>query len=236
MMGRLIKVWLMLLAFWSAAWAQDPLAELQTGGVAAPTMPVEACYIGAKLAPVPGYIRVTIRNGLCDNEATCRIGHPGESLMIYGIRSYRFDGAARNATWAHKGGIYMVEGLDGYTIARMGISWAGQQGAADSTRVSVLRPGEECMLWLPRPAPGQTGWRIYTRRLTPRSGGSVKTVLDHCVESFDGGIMTLQSCLLRFDTVAYAPPDQYGVEDVVSDGDKRTISRVRTLWSTRKVH
>lgn len=193
-----------------------------------PDMPIEACYIGAKLDHIDGYIRVTIRNGMCDNPRDCYPGQPGASAMIYGIRSLTFGGKAEDSEWAHNGQIYMLEGLQGQTLVRTGT--AVGEVKEDSKRVSVLRPGEECSMWLKIPT-GHDAWRLLVRRLTPLEGGEVQTQLRYCAEKLTETSVTLSSCMLRFDTAVYDQPQQYGVEDVVSDGNRRTISWRRTLWS-----
>lgn len=222
-MNRLIYllglIWVVLA---NPAFASDPWELLQEGRQDPLRMPIEGCYVGARLQPVTGYIRVIIRND-----------HADRGLVIRYIRSYAAM-ESRDQSRAHTRTVYMIDGLQGKSIVRGALTRDRSTGRTD--RVSVLRPGESCSMWLPNPP--KERWRVVVGGVQIRSGGGFLDVLDRCIRvtGFRGGRPQTEpaDCRVRFDRADYDPAKRYGARDARRDGDYLIFDHT-THWSDREL-
>lgn len=175
-------------------------------------MPVEACYVGRTYKDEStehdpsNPLRVTIWNKL-----------EGQGMVIRYIRSYDPDGAKKDAILAHdrERFVYILDTIQpsGEPIVRAGFAHLPQ--TREDRRVSVLRPGEFCTMWLPRYPPGTIGWMVVTERLDVSGAGTMIDYLRHCARSSGGALV---DCKVRLDSTPYVPvADRLYGERIVND-------------------
>lgn len=173
-------------------------------------MPVEGCYVGKGYRELPqleGFERQEIRN------------QTQYGMVIRYIRAYRAGGPV-DSPRAHKYQIYMLERPDrngdgrddGDTLPRGGLAYNAVDGT--DTRVSVLRPGEVCSTWLPKPLFDYDGWQIVVSRLEVRGRSNHQDVDDRCIDASGAAV----DCAVRIDTTPYGPVELYQSRFVSGSG------------------
>lgn len=182
-------------------------------------MPVEACYVNQTLEPDPKSRIITLWN------------RTAYGMVIRKIRSYAYiGGVAISDTTTHRPAsfLYIMDALaDGEPILRGALSTIPSAARPDR-RISVLRPGESCQMWVPFPE--LDAWMVVLERVEVASGGIYTDTLRHCMGTAFGRPV---DCLLRLDTVTYLPVERLPYSETLVKESRRYDILMSNHWMPR---